>query len=246
MSDASTTDFMVFEDAEELSRAAAGFFYELVRQSVDERGRFTVALSGGSTPRRMFEILAEPAMSRDIPWHRVVVFWGDDRAVPPDHVHSNYRMAHDALLRHVSIAAENVHRIQGELGADEAAAVMLKELDTVFIKEDMPTFDLVLQGMGTDGHTASLFPGTNALEARDWVVPVHDPPADPKLDRVTMTFPILNNARTALFLAAGANKQSIIAEIMNDPNAGERYPAARVQAEATLWYVDQAAFGVNG
>lgn len=238
-------EFMVFTDMEELSLAAAALFTDLARRSVEIRGRFTVALSGGSTPGRLFEKLANPPFRDRLPWDRTVIFWGDDRAVPPDHEHSNYRLAHDTLLKHVPVEERAVHRVKGELGADEAARTMLRDLFTVFGDKATPQFDLVLQGMGTDGHTASLFPGTLALEATDWVVPVHDPPANPKVDRVTLTFPVLNNAHTALFLAAGANKQSLITEIRHDQSAGERYPAARLQAESTLWYVDQAAFGTD-
>jgi len=239
------TDFFVFADSEELSRAAAELFIACSHAALNDRGRFTVALSGGSTPKRLFEILASEPYWRAVPWDRTFFFWGDDRAVPPDDDQSNYKLAYDALLASVPIPEANILRIRGEKGATAAAEDMRRNLVNTFGDKDIPRFDFLLQGMGEDGHTASLFPGTDALEATDWVVPVIDPPASPKLDRVTLTFPVLNNARTALFLAAGENKQSLIAEIMNDPTAADRYPAARLEAEDTIWYVDEAAFGIT-
>ncbi|CCH48991.1 6-phosphogluconolactonase [Pseudodesulfovibrio piezophilus] len=240
-------DFHVYADTEELSQAAARLFADLSHKAHDLRGRFIVALSGGSTPRRLFEILATPQFAEMIQWDSVVVFWGDDRAVGPDHEWSNYKLAHESLLAHVPIPKEYIVRIRGELGAAKAAEVMLEELRHVFGDESLPRFDLIIQGMGGDGHTASLFPGTDDLNATDWVVPVFDPPADPKVDRVTLSFPVLNQARVALFLAAGADKRDKISEIMNDPSASERYPAARLEAEKTFWYVDEAAFaGLSG
>lgn len=236
-------DFHVFSDAEDLSQAAARLFIILSHQALDLRGRFVIALSGGSTPKRLFEILAQKPVRDAVPWDRTIVFWGDDRAVPPDHEWSNYKLAHDALLAHVPVLEENIWRIKGELGASAAAEDMRRNLINVFGDQKIPRFDLALQGMGSDGHTASLFPGTSTLEATTWVVPVFDPPADPQVDRVTLSFPVLNQARVALFLAAGAGKRDKIARIMNDPTAGESYPAARVDAEETLWYVDEAAFG---
>lgn len=239
-------DFLVFTDPEELSLAAAGLFVEVAHSSLEQRGRFVVALSGGSTPKRMFEILAGEPFRSAVPWDRTIFFWGDDRVVPPDHEHSNYKMANEALLTRVPVKEENILRIQGELGAEKAAEDMRRNMVNIFGDKGLPRFDLVLQGMGTDGHTASLFPGTDSLDATEWVVPVFDPPANPKVDRVTLSFPVLNNARTALFLAAGAGKKDLISEIMSDPDAVDRYPAARIEAEETLWYVDEAAFGLRG
>jgi len=235
-------NFMIFDTLDELSFNAAETFIELASEAVDRHGRFVLALSGGSTPRRMFELLAESKNMNRILWDRTFIFWGDDRAVPPDHEWSNYRMAREALLSRVSIPDANVYRILGERGAEQAALIMQGDLVRVFGEDPLPQFDLVLQGMGSDGHTASLFPGTEALDATGWVVPVINPPANPAVDRVTMTFPLLNNARTALFLVAGKDKKAVMDEILNDPTADERYPAARINAQATLWYLDKAAF----
>lgn len=238
-------DFHVFADKEEMSQVAASLFVAMALNAVAQRGRFTIALSGGSTPRRLFEILAAE-YRESLPWDKTVVFWGDDRAVGPDHEWSNYRLAQETLLAHVGIPEENIYRIKGELGAAEAAREMAQDLKVVFGTDGLPQFDLALQGMGDDGHTASIFPGTDALNATDWVVPVFDPPANPAVDRVTLSFPVLNAAHVALFLVAGESKQAILGEIMNDPTAPERYPAACVEAEETVWYVDEAAFGEGG
>lgn len=239
-------DFHVFTDAEDLSQAAARYFADLTAAAIALRGRFVVALSGGSTPKRLFEILADAPYRDGIEWDKVVIFWGDDRAVAPDHEWSNYRLASEALLDHLDVKEKQVLRIRGEMGAEQAAKIMENDLVDVFGDVSLPRFDLVLQGMGGDGHTASLFPGTDALESTQWVVPVLDPPADPKVDRVTLTFPVLDNARIALFLAAGESKRELVAEIMNDPDAGDRYPAARLEAEETVWFIDEAAMGNGG
>lgn len=235
-------NFMIFDTTEELSANAAETFIELAKESISKYGRFVVALSGGSTPRRMFEILADSKNMNRVCWDNIFIFWGDDRAVPPDHEWSNYRMAREALLRHVPIPDANVYRVIGEKGADRAVSIMQGDLARLFGEDPLPQFDLILLGMGGDGHTASLFPGTDALEATGWVVAVPNPPADPAVDRVTMTFPLLNNARTALFLVAGKDKRDVVDEILNDPTAEERYPAARINAKTTLWYLDKAAF----
>lgn len=238
-------DFHIFTGPEELSQTAAQLFINCAHKALDLRGRFIVALSGGSTPKRLFQILAEKHNCEAVPWDRTIVFWGDDRAVEPDHEWSNYKLAKEHLLDHVPVHDENILRIKGELGAKQAAEDMRRNMINIFGDKDMPCFDLAIQGMGGDGHTASLFPGTDALDATEWVVPVADPPANPKVDRVTLSFPVINAARIALFLAAGEGKRQLISEIMNDPTAPERYPAARVEAEETIWYVDEAAFGMG-
>ena len=191
----------------------------------------------------MFEILAGEPFLSSIPWDCIKVFWGDDRAVPPDHEYSNYKLAFESLLQHVPVQEKNIFRIKGELGAKEAAEGMRCDLASEFHGEALPRFDLLIQGLGTDGHTASLFPGTDALKETDWVVPVFDPPANPGVDRVTLTFSVLNNARCVLFLVAGADKKPLIDAVLNDPAAGEKYPAAAVEGEEIIWFVDRAAFG---
>ncbi|QJB55639.1 6-phosphogluconolactonase [Pseudodesulfovibrio sp. zrk46] len=237
-------DFYVFQDAAGVSMAAAELMLERAQQAVEEHGRFVLALSGGSTPGLLFELLAEEPFRDVFPWEKTFVFWGDDRAVGPEHEWSNYLMAHKKLLSVVPVPESQVFRIQGELGAVRATEVMSADLESVFGTDGIPRFDFLLQGIGGDGHTASLFPGTDALDAQGWVAPVIAPPANPAVDRVTLTFPVLNAARLALFLVVGQGKKDVFNEILSDPEAGSRYPAARVESEETLWFVDEAALGV--
>jgi len=237
-------DFHVFEDTSAVTEAAAGLFTELSHQALYERGRFTVALSGGSTPVPLFQRLTFSPWRSAIPWDRILFCWGDDRAVGPDHEYSNFRMARVTLLDHVPVVAENIIRIRGELGAIEATKAYKDELAEAFGPCGTPRFDLVIQGVGMDGHTASLFPGGVELEATSWAVPVSHPTADPAVDRVSLTLPVFNSARTALFLATGTGKAPVVRDVVNDPTAADRYPAARVEAEQTLWYVDENAFSL--
>ena len=238
-------DFHVFKDGAEAVEAAARLFTELSHRALEERGRFTVALCGGATPAPLFQLLASSPWWEAIPWDRIVFFWGDERAVGPDDERSNFRMARLILLDNVPVREENVVRIQGELGAEKGAAQLRLDLAEGFGK-DLPRFDLALLGIGADGHTASLFPGHKVLECTDPAAPVPAPPADPAVDRITLTLDVLNNARTALFLVTGQAKADAMAAVVNDPDAGDRYPAARVEAEQTLWYVDEAAFAKAG
>lgn len=230
----------IFEDAEELSRAAASFFVQASHRALERNGRFTVALSGGSTPRRLFELMATERFWRAVPWDRTHLFWGDERAVGPEHEHSNYRMAHETFISKVPVPEANVHRIRGELCAEPAAEDYGRDLMNVFGGGNPPAFDLALMGLGTDGHTASLFPESTALEAPGVVVPVLSPPAVPRIDRITLTFPAFAQSRTALFLVAGADKKNILASVLH---GDEQYPAARLKAQEVLWFVDKLAAG---
>lgn len=239
-------DFHVFNDEAAAVEAAARLFTELSHRALEERGRFTVALSGGSTPAPLFQLLASSPWWDAIPWDRIVFFWADDRAVGPDHEQSNFRTARMILLDNVPVREENVVRIRGELGAEEAAEALDRDLVDGFGADGLPRFDLVLLGLGTDGHTASLFPGDPALQSAKRAAPVMDPAADPAVDRVTLTLDVLNNARTALFLVTGRAKRDVVTAIVDDPAAPDSYPAARVEASETLWYVDEAAFGGVG
>ena len=234
-------EFHVFRDTAEVTEAAARLFTDLAHQALSERGRFTVALPGGTTPVPLFQRLTFSPWREAIPWDRIVFFWGDDRAVGPDREQSNYRMARVTMLDHVPVREENILRVRGELGADQAAEAMRADLADAFGHGGIPRFDLILLGMGLDGHTASLYPNHPALEATDWAVPVTAHNGSPEVDRVTLTLPVLNAARTVLFLATGPAKAAVIADLAADP-AADRYPAGRVEAEKTLWYVDEPAF----
>lgn len=199
----------------------------------------TLALSGGSTPRRMHEILAERS---DIDWSKVHVFWGDERTVPPDHDESNYRMAQESLLDRVSIPEDHIHRMAGERDPDVAAREYEQTIGKVFgvSPPEMPRFDVILLGMGADGHTASLFPGTRALdEQKRYAVANHVPQQN--ADRLTLTFPVLNAARLVIFMVAGPDKAPAVQGCLEGDR--EARPAARVQPVdgQRRWLLDAAA-----
>jgi len=232
---------MAFLDGDSLARAAAERFVSLAEEAIAARGRFVVALSGGSTPRAAYELLATEELTRRVNWPRVHICWGDERNVPPDHPDSNTRMARQALLDQVPIAASHIHRIQGELPPEQAAAAYEAELEAVLGAGGR--FDLILLGMGTDGHTASLFPGATALEERERaVVAVYVEQL--RAWRVTLTLPVINTARQVLFLVSGVAKAKTLARI----RAGEPLPASLVQpSEGELvWLLDREAAGGSG
>ena len=228
----------VYGSLEELSAAAARKFAAKAGEAIEERGRFAVVLAGGSTPKAMYGVLARDYADR-IDWSRVHVFFSDERTVPPDHEDSNYKMASEVLLDHVPVGS--VNRIRGELPPDEAAKAYEEELRTFFRTEDVPRFDLILLGVGRDGHTASLFPETSALEVHDrWVV------ANPvlKLDtiRITLTVPVINAARAVVFLVAGEDKAEALGKILEGDADPRAYPATLIQPPGgPQWLVDQSA-----
>ena len=227
----------VHDTPEQLAEAAARVFVEEAARAIAERGRFAVALAGGSTPEATYEVLARDH-GGDVDWPNVHVFFGDERTVPPDHEDSNYRMAREAILDLVPVGS--VHRMRGELPPDEAAASYEGDL-AGFFGEMPPALDLVMLGIGGDGHTASLFPQTPALGATDRLA-VANPV--PKLDtiRLTLTVPVLNAARKVLFLVAGEGKAEAIHEILEGDADPSRYPAKLVRPPGgPIWMVDRAA-----
>ena len=232
----------VLDGAEEVARAAAERFVELAQSAVDERGRFAVALSGGSTPRRAYELLAGEDYRGRVDWPRVHLFFGDERMVPPDDSESNYRMASEALLSHVAIPPENVHRINGLGDALANARLYEDELRAFFNDDPWPRFDLVLLGMGDDGHTASLFPGTVALDeqatwaAANWVEKL-------RAYRVSLTAPAINRAAHVIFLVTGANKAEALGEVLGGEPDPRRLPSQLIKPlDGSLeWLVDKAA-----
>lgn len=241
-----TRDVRVFPDYESLSRAAADWFASLTESAVASRGMASIALPGGSTPRRLYELLGAPPFRNSADWQRIHFFWTDERCVPPGHPESNFKPAQDLFLANVPVPAANVHRIRGEEGAERAAAAYETELQRFFGAGDLPVFDLLLLGMGADGHTASLFPGSAALtETRRLAVPVVLP--SPELSRVTLTLPVLNNARSALVLVSGASKRKALREILEQ---GDRagLPAGLVDPVhgSIRWWIDgEAAPGIS-
>lgn len=228
----------IFAAPRALHEAAAEALIAVVNGAVEARGRAAVALSGGETPRGLYRLLAEEPFRERLPWARLHAFWGDERAVPPDHPESNFRLAREALFDHVPLPAENLHRIEGEL-APEAAAARYEALLQGFFAGEAPAFDIVLLGLGSDGHTASLFPGSTALgEACRLVVAASGPP--PLTSRITLTLPVLNGARCVCFLVVGAAKSTALAEVLY----GERaLPAQEVRPESgeLFFFVDRAA-----
>jgi 6-phosphogluconolactonase len=235
-------DVRIYATPRELAAAAAARFVRLAQEAVASRGLFGVALAGGNTPRRVYELLAGDDLRRQVSWRDVHVFFGDERMVPPDHAESNYRMAHEALLSLAPIPPENVHRIEGRGDAAANAGRYEDELRAFFGETDWPRFDLVMLGMGDDGHTASLFPGTPALaESRAWVAPNWVEKLGVR--RVTLTAPAVNAARHVVFLVSGAGKAARLREVLEGPPDPERLPAQLIRpAAGTLeWLVDEAA-----
>jgi 6-phosphogluconolactonase len=237
----STTEVLIFADAAELAREAARRFAELAVAFTSEAGRFTVALSGGSTPKAMFQILAEKPFADSLPWRSIHFFWGDERCVSPDHAESNYRMANETLLSKVPVPRENIFRIPAEDEDHERAAAIYSESLQTFFAEEQPGFDLVFLGMGPDGHTASLFPGTTALCAGGGAAANY---VD-KLQswRITLTADAINRARNVIFLVAGADKAPALKEVIEGPRNPKQYPSQLIMPShgALLWMVDEAA-----
>ena len=228
-----------YADLDALSRAAAQDFVALAKDAVATRGAFHVALSGGSTPKRLFQLLA--AMGRDaLPWDAITLWWGDERCVPPDHADSNFGMTRAALIEPLQLG--NVHRIVGETDAEAGATAY--EAALVAALGSRPVLDLALQGMGPDGHTASLFPHSPALaETRRLVVPnaIDSPLTKGKAVRITMTYPMLNAARHTRFLAGGADKAATLAAVLQGPRDVQTYPSQGVEGADVAWLVDEAA-----
>lgn len=237
---ASRPELRIVDTPADLSQAAAAEFVTLASQAVRRKGTFTVALSGGSTPRSLYALLAQTPL---LPWDKICFFWGDERHVPPDHPDNNYRMASEAMLSKVRLRPENVFRIPTEeKDADDAARAYEQTLRTFFglPPGECPRFDLVLLGMGPDGHTASLFPGTSALGettrlvVANWVEKF-------KTHRITLTLPVLNHSACVMFLVSGQEKAHALAEVLEN-NAAD-LPAKRVHPVEghLLWLVDRAA-----
>lgn len=236
-------DLRVSKDAEELARAAAQLFLDAAVTAFRARGRFRVALCGGSTPRRAYELLATPAFSSRVDWNRVDLFWGDERYVPPDDRDSNYRMTAEALLDHIPISPANVHRVPTEISPPEAAAGAYEtEIRQLFRgTTSVPEFDLIFLGLGANGHTASLFPYSPALHEGSRLV-VADFVKEVNTWRISMTLPLLNQGRVVAFLIEGAGKAEVLRDVMLGPRDPERLPAQLISPQGKLlWMVDQAA-----
>jgi 6-phosphogluconolactonase len=238
-------DIRVYANLEELSREAAEIFRETVADCAAEGRRAFIAVSGGSTPKRLYELLGTPPWSKEVHWSCVELFWVDERPVPPDSPQSNYRLVEEALLNEVPLPPTSVHPIPTELGPPPVAAdAYAAELEAVPETHDgFPRFDLIFLGMGEDGHTASLFPQSPALSENDrWVVA--NPVAKLGVERITLTYPVLNSAARVVFLVSGAAKAEVLNDVLHAPYDPASLPSQGVRpADGDLtWLVDEAAF----
>jgi 6-phosphogluconolactonase len=214
----------------DISRAAAEKFTEIAREAIEERGRFTVALSGGSTPKKLYSMLAEHPFRSLIEWKKIQFFFGDERCVLPNSEESNFRMANEALFSKIDIPDENIHRFLTEKDEPKVAAELMEaEISQIFGLEsgEFPRFDLIFLGMGADGHTASLFPETEALKEDRRVVTENYVPKFETF-RLTFTFPTINRARNIIFLIAGQDKAETLREVLEGEIQPEKLPSQSV------------------
>jgi 6-phosphogluconolactonase len=228
-------------DPATLAREAAFHFIECANEAIADHDFFTVVLSGGSTPKALYQTLATVELVPRIDWEKVYVFWGDERCVAPNHEDSNYRMAFEIMLRHLPIPVKQIYRMEGELEPKEAAKAYEDRLKQ-FFKRDSPRFDLILLGLGEDGHTASLFPGTKALsETKKWVTPNYVRKFSAW--RLTMTAWIINQAANVTFLVSGENKANALQRVLAGRFTPEEVPAQLIRPDhgQLRWLMDRAA-----
>lgn len=239
----SKTTVQVFPTSSELSRAAADLFARTAREAISARGRFLCALSGGGTPRGTYALLAEAPYRESLPWDKLFFFWGDERCVPPDDPESCYHQAFSIWLSHVPLPEKNIFRIRGELGPQAAADDYARRLESVFVRFSASSvIDFVLLGLGADGHTASLFPGsaeTSGVATVAVTAHYQDRPAN----RVSLTPDVFNAARNVVFLATGAEKAQALAATLTGPKEPRKLPAQRIQPSDgnVTWLVDVSA-----
>ena len=236
-------DVRVFVDLDALSDAAAVEFVSASQNAVSERGRFLVSFSGGATPEKLYDLLGRAPYRDQTDWAAVHAFWGDERCVPPDDSQSNYGQVLELLLSKVPLPPENIHRICGELGAEAAADDYERVLKIFSTKPfDWPRFDLALLGLGTDGHTAALFPGSD-VDALRSVMPTSSAYGDRPSSRVTLTPPVFNSARSVMYLVSGSEKAAILAAVLQGEYRPAALPAQRIRPNEgqSIWMVDRAA-----
>jgi len=232
----------IFADSNTFNQAAAQLLTTLAQEAVAQNGRFSVALSGGGTPTGVYALLAERSYCEEMPWPQTHLFWGDERLVPPDDPGSNYGQVARLLLNKVPIPPENIHRACGELSMETAVAEYTNQLQTFAGNEQTPILDVVLLGMGSDGHTASLFPGSPVQES-DWVIGVTANYDGRPAQRLSLTPTVINCARHIIFLVTGSSKAETLQKVLYGPHQPETLPAQRIQpANGTLtWLADTAA-----
>ncbi|HMS82970.1 MAG TPA: 6-phosphogluconolactonase [Nitrospira sp.] len=241
-----TPDIRIARNVQQWAQDVATYIHALSEQAIRSHGRFLIALSGGSTPKTLFQTLATPEWKGRFKWDKILFLFGDERCVPPDHPDSNFGMARATLFQPLKIHSDHIFRMKGEYESPRAAAQEYEDqLRTVTRcpAPNLPTIDLVLLGIGEDGHTASLFPGTTALEEQSSVVTVgHAPTGVPT--RITLTLGVLNRAAVVLFLVTGAGKATMVRRVIQpETDADRSLPAARVAPESgqLIWMLDQAA-----
>jgi 6-phosphogluconolactonase len=240
------SDIRVSGDGQEWAQEAAAFIHSVSEQAIKSRGRFLIALSGGSTPKTLYQALASPAWNARFDWSRIHVLFSDERCIPPDHPDSNFRMAQTTLFQPLNIPSDHTYRMKGESQDPAAAAQDYEETIRTLTHcpaPDIPRLDLVLLGLGEDGHTASLFPGTTALEEQGKLVTVgHAPTGIPT--RLTVTLGVLNRAAVVLFLVTGPGKAEMVRRAIEPQSEADRsLPAAKVWPESgrLLWMLDRPA-----
>jgi len=225
-----------FDDPETFHNEAVNLIYKLYEESIEENKLFTLMLPGGRTPLPVYEKLASEYKDK-INWEKVHIFWGDERYVDQKSEDSNFKWAHDLLISKINIPTNNVHRIKTELPIEKASEEYEKEIINFFGKQN-PVFDLILLGIGEDGHTASLFPSSDTLKENKKLFTVTPPSGTPKVPRITATYKLLNNARNILFLSSYKGKEQVIDEILKTPKtAEEKYSAAKVKVKNTYFFI---------
>ncbi len=231
----------IFKDTQELSKAAADLFVQAANEAVQEKGRFTVALTGGSSPIQMHQLLAQSPYREQVPWEQTYIFWGDERWVPLTDEQSNAKMAFETLLNHVPIPKNQIFPMWGKQ-KPEIFAQQYEQTLRQYLGETEPSFDLILLGMGDDGHTASLFPGTAVLQEKQrWVVAYYLEPK--QIYRITLTAPLINQAKKVAFLTFGEKKADALYEVLEGRRNPEQYPSQLIQPQngEPVWLVDEAA-----
>ena len=241
-----------YPDLEQASIAAANQILDLAQAAILEKGLFTFVLAGGPTPKLLYELLSQPAIANQMPWQQSHFFWGDERWLSSSHPDSNFNMVYEVLLAKVQIPPQNIHQIStGHPNAASGAEMYEKHLRDFFHSIPQteinrtpdnlsyPEFDMILLGMGADGHTASLFPNSPVLEEKNrWIALVDEETGFPPVQRITMTLPVLNHARNVMFLVAGPDKKKIVQTILREPDKTLKlYPAARVKPSGELTWI---------
>ena len=233
----------ILKNLDQVSATAAEEIIQIAKDAIEKRGVFRIALSGGSTPKTLYTKLSSDDFKKQMSWKSTHFFWSDERTVPPDHPDSNYRMARETMFKHVDVSESQIHRIHAEVeDPNRAAEEYEKEIRQHFnVVSDVPQFDLILLGMGSDGHTASLFPGTEALNEQRRLV-VSNWVSKFNTYRITFTVPLINQAASVMFMVCGDDKAATLKAVLEGPYDPEVYPSQFIKPEGELiWFVDQAA-----